>query len=195
RFGVGYQFTPKTVLRMGYGRSFDIGVFGSNFGHAVTQNLPVLVNQDVLANNNGLNVSNNNFFPAFTLTAGPPVFQFPAIPTTGVLPLGGPQNNVQPRMRPTSQRLPTLDAWNLTVQRQVTNNTSVEIAYVANKGTHVFAGNGPAYDLNPVAFGPGKEIVTTAGVAPSFSPNTPSDLRRPFFNKFSYPGFTDSTGK
>ncbi|HWC18888.1 MAG TPA: TonB-dependent receptor, partial [Terriglobales bacterium] len=55
RVGAAYQLNDKTVVRMGYGRSFDIGVFGSNFGHAVTQNLPVLVNQDVLANNNGLN--------------------------------------------------------------------------------------------------------------------------------------------
>ena len=37
--------TPKTVVRMGYGRSYDIGVFGSNFGHTVTAAgiLPVLV--------------------------------------------------------------------------------------------------------------------------------------------------------
>ena len=31
---------------MGYGRSYDIGVFGSNFGHTVTQNLPVLLKQN-----------------------------------------------------------------------------------------------------------------------------------------------------
>jgi len=42
RVGVTYQLDPRTVLRMGYGRSFDIGVFGTNFGHVVTQNLPVL---------------------------------------------------------------------------------------------------------------------------------------------------------
>ena len=35
----------KTVVRMGFGVSYDMGVFGSNFGHAVTQNLPVLANQ------------------------------------------------------------------------------------------------------------------------------------------------------
>ena len=45
RVGIAYQLRPKTVIRLGYGRSFDIGVFGSNFGHAVTQNLPVLVHQ------------------------------------------------------------------------------------------------------------------------------------------------------
>ena len=41
------QWSDKTVIRAGYGRSFDIGVFGSVFGHAVTQNLPVLAAQDL----------------------------------------------------------------------------------------------------------------------------------------------------
>ena len=47
RIGVTYQFDDKTVIRAGYGRSFDTGVFGSIFGHTVTQNLPVLANQQI----------------------------------------------------------------------------------------------------------------------------------------------------
>ena len=47
RLGIAYQATSKTVVRLGYGRSFDLGVFGSNFGHTATQNLPVLVAQQV----------------------------------------------------------------------------------------------------------------------------------------------------
>ena len=39
---------PKSVVRMGYGVSYDIGVFGSNFGHSVTQNLPVLGQQSLV---------------------------------------------------------------------------------------------------------------------------------------------------
>ena len=39
--------TSKTVIRGGYGRSYDIGVFGSLFGHSVTQNLPVLSVQEL----------------------------------------------------------------------------------------------------------------------------------------------------
>jgi outer membrane receptor protein involved in Fe transport len=35
RLGIAYQLRPKTVIRMGYGRSFDMGVFGSNFGHGL----------------------------------------------------------------------------------------------------------------------------------------------------------------
>ena len=47
RLGIAYEVNSKTVVRMGYGRSFDIGVFGSLFGHTVTQNLPVLANQQL----------------------------------------------------------------------------------------------------------------------------------------------------
>ncbi len=42
RIGVAYQIDQKTVVRAGYGWSYDLGVFGSNFGHNVTQNPPVL---------------------------------------------------------------------------------------------------------------------------------------------------------
>ena len=51
RLSFAYQFDPKTVVRIGYGRGFDIGVFGSNFGHVVTQNLPVLANQSLTDTN------------------------------------------------------------------------------------------------------------------------------------------------
>ncbi|HVO62935.1 MAG TPA: TonB-dependent receptor [Terriglobales bacterium] len=220
RLGAAYELTPKTVVRLGYGRSYDIGVFGSNFGHAVTQNLPVLVNQQVFANNNtdvnGLpsNV-NNAYFSAFTLAQGPPLYQAPPIPADGVLPLGGPDNNVQPRMRPVKQRVPLVDSWNATVQRQLTPTISFEASYVGNKGTHVFAGNGPAYDLNQVRLGPGTAPVTgtyadgaavpagtscsatdavhgAVACSASFKPATPPDQRRPFYNHFSIP-YTDPT--
>src|SRR5207249_3169335 len=80
-------------------------------------------------------------------------------------PLGGPAGDVQPRMRPTKQRLPTLDAWNATLQRQLTNTLSVEVAYVGSKGTHGFAGNGPAYNVNQVPFGPGTSPVSATNSA------------------------------
>ncbi len=63
RIGVTYQLDEKTVIRAGYGRSFDTGVFGSIFGHTVTQNMPVLANQQI--NNQTANGE------AFNLAAGP----------------------------------------------------------------------------------------------------------------------------
>ena len=63
RLGATYQLTEKTVLRAGYGRSYDIGVFGSLFGHSVTQNLPVLSVQELNAP--------QNFESVFNLAQGP----------------------------------------------------------------------------------------------------------------------------
>ena len=63
---------------MGYGRSYDIGVFGSNFGHTVTQNLPVLLKQNYDATAYFYNWSASNLNPIvdqnqvpFTLDVGP----------------------------------------------------------------------------------------------------------------------------
>ena len=47
RLGATYQIDEKTVIRGGFGRTYDIGVFGSLFGHSVTQNLPVLASQEL----------------------------------------------------------------------------------------------------------------------------------------------------
>jgi outer membrane receptor protein involved in Fe transport len=182
RLGLAYQFTPRTVVRMGYGRSFDIGVFGSNFGHTVTQNLPVLVNQSISVSNlPGKSGASDNLLPVFTLSQGPPAYVFPTQFVNGQLPLEGPANNTDPKIRPTFQRLPTIDAWNLTVQRQLNNTTSLEVAYIGNKGTHVFAGDGPGYNVNPVALGSG---VDNNG---SFVPDVAPALRRPFNNRFATP--------
>ena len=147
RFGFAYQVTPKTVVRLGYGRSYDIGVFGSNFGHTVTQNLPVLLKQNIDASAFG---GAGNFDPLFTLAQGPTAPTFPAIPSNGQITfasLNGQDGGVH--IRPIKQVLPTLDAWNVTLQRQVTNTISAEVAYVGNKGSHGFAGDGPNYDINP----------------------------------------------
>jgi hypothetical protein len=73
RLSVAYQFDPKTVVRMGYGRGFDIGVFGSNFGHVVTQNLPVLARQD-LSDSSFNTAASPNRSAIFTLSQGPPPF-------------------------------------------------------------------------------------------------------------------------
>jgi len=78
RLSVAYQFDSKTVLRMGYGRGFDIGVFGSNFGHVVTQNLPVLARQDLSDSTFNTGASNNRS-AIFTLSQGPPPFNFGSV--------------------------------------------------------------------------------------------------------------------
>ena len=215
RMSFAYQFDPKTVVRIGYGRSFDIGVFGSNFGHVVTQNLPVLAQQSI-ADSNLNTAAHNDRSAVFTLgcgpatpaaycsglTLGPPSFDFSpilgAISSGGTLPLLGPLGNTSPNIRPNIQRLPTIDQWNATVQRQVTPTLSITASYVGNKGTHVFSGRGPSYNSNEVAIGGGTDAyqctpnplpATTFDCKAQFSPFLPSsDRRRLFLN--GVPAFT-----
>ena len=218
RLSVAYQFDPKTVVRMGYGRSFDIGVFGSNFGHVVTQNLPVLAQQS-LSDTNLNPLATNNRSAVFTLnqanatpalSLGPPAFSFAnilgSISSGGTLPLYGPDGSVEPRIRPTVQRLPTIDEWNATIQRQITPTLNVTASYIGNKGTHVFSGTSPSYNNNEPAVGSGtfayqcspnklNGVPTgTFDCKQSFVPSIPSGERRRYFLNgvpaFTYPGFT-----
>ncbi len=204
RLSVAYQFDPKTVLRMGYGRSFDLGVFGSNFGHAVTQNLPVLAAQSI-EDSNINSAASNNRSPVFTLAQGPPAYPFSAvladISASGTLPLLGPDGTASTYIRPNVQRLPTIDQWNASVQRQLTPTLNITIAYIGNKGTHVFAGTGPSYNVNQVAVGGGTNDVTcptpTTCALVGFTPFQPPNDRRAFFlngvPSFTYPGSTYTT--
>ena len=145
RVGLAYQVSPKTVVRAGYGRSFDLGVFGSIFGHVVTQNLPVLANQQL--NPTG---GPRSTVP-FNLTGGPPPCDtasgcVPTVPSNGLLPVPG--YSVSPKARPNNLRLPTLDAWNASLQQSLTPSISLTIAYVGNKGTHTLSA-GDGNNTNP----------------------------------------------
>lgn len=163
RLGIAYQITPKTVVRMGYGRSYDIGVFGSIFGHAVTQNLPVLAVQ----NDN----PNSQTDRVFTLATGPTALVLPDVPSDGLLPLPA---GIFSRSRPSRMRLARLDAYNLTVQHQFTNTISADIAFVGNNG-HGFYANNPDVNVNqPTVVGFG-------------ALNGPSkNQRRPYFSSFGW---------
>lgn len=138
RMGVEYALGNKTVIRAGYGRSFDMGVFGSIFGHTVTQNIPVLANQ-VIAPTNAIT-------PIFTLNQGPSAYVAPTVPSTGLLP--NPGWSIGSKARPNPVNFPTLDAWNLSVQRSLTPTVSLTVSYVGNKGTHTLA-DGDGNNTNP----------------------------------------------
>ncbi|MFP5236163.1 MAG: TonB-dependent receptor domain-containing protein [Acidobacteriota bacterium] len=176
RLGLTYQLDPKTVIRAGYGRSFDIGVFGSIFGHVVTQNLPVLANQQ-------LNEPGGSTASEFTLAQGPPAFVFPKVPSNGLLPAEAFQ--VSPKARPNPLHFPTLDAWNLSVQRAITPTMSLTIAYVGNKGTHTL-GDGDSNNTNPNEAAlslPGQYSVT--GQTLTWDPNGPGQNNTPIPSNYS----------
>jgi hypothetical protein len=174
RLGIAYQVTPKTVIRAGYGRDFDIGVFGSIFGHVVTQNLPVLANQNL--------TSTGPETAAFNLAAGPAPFVFPAIPSSGLIPI---PNGDSAKVRTDPNLFPTVDAWNAAIQHQLTQSTSLTVAYVANKGTHVFSGDGQTVDANqPLPCFNGLCWNTNATPPPNTTNN--ANLLRPYFGKYGW---------
>jgi len=224
RLSFAYQFDPKTVVRFGYGRGFDIGVFGSNFGHVVTQNLPVLAKQDLADSNFNPGASNNRsaiftlnpdnaglplaINPVQTTTLGPSAFDFApilgSISSSGTLPIDGIDGTTQGNARPRVQRLPTVDQWNATIQRQITPTLNITASYIGNKGTHVFAGGGPSYNSNQVAVGAGSYAykcspnpapnLGTFDCKQTFQAFQTQAARRPLFLNgvpaFTYPGFT-----
>lgn len=138
RIGATYQYDPKTVIRAGYGRSFDTGVFGSIFGHTVTQNLPVLANQSI--------TEPGNTGTAFSMAVGPTAYVFPSVPSSGLLPNPGYGVTTSSRQNPLT--FPTIDAWNLSIQRALTPTLTLTAAYVGNKGTHTL-GDGDSNGTNP----------------------------------------------
>jgi outer membrane receptor protein involved in Fe transport len=162
RAGIAYAINQKTVVRLGYGRTFDIGTFGSLFGFTLTQNLPVVALQEIT----GLAI----WQAAFQLSQGPPPEFGGSVTQTGLLRV--PSGVVQ-TLRPLKMRVPTLDAWNVSLQRAITPTLSAEVAYVGNKGTHGFAGDQPGYDCNQA---------TVRG----FATGIPMASRRPFFSSFGW---------
>ena len=167
RLGIAYQLNQKTVVRAGYGRGFNQGVFGSIFGHNVTQNLPVLGIQSTQPA--------NNFDSVFKLNVGPTSLDPSSIlaaQAKGPRGFSKLPNGVTAFIITNPIRFPTVDSWNFTVQRQLGQGMSAEIGYVGTKGTHVFAGTGGDYDPNQADIN-GFGTLST-------------NQRKPFFQKFGW---------
>jgi hypothetical protein len=160
RLGIAYQLDSKTVIRAGYGWAYDLGTFGSSFGHNVTQNPPVLSNQSL--NNTG------NFSDVFTLAQGPPTLAPVTVSSNGTFPLPA---GINPKFRPATVTLPTTYQYNAAIQRQLTQRIAVTAAYVGNANRHGFLGTGQSINPNEAMFVP--------GVA---NPN----IDRPYYSKFGW---------
>jgi len=71
--------------------------------------------------------------PTGTVAPGPPGFTFDPIPANGLFRL---PDGVGVPTRPLWVRLPTLDAWNLAIQQQLTPTMALQISYVGSHGIH-----------------------------------------------------------
>ena len=171
RIGFAYLVGSKTVIRAGFGRSFDVGYGGSIFGIAATQNPPIAGQFEIRNGSadpgfvinsatNPLNLTNLPAYTNFAINPSPLTVEGlcsaqlksnsgKCDPGLNMLATeGAPQAGAALYALPSKLRLPTVDAWNLTVQHEITPNAYFELAYVGNKGTHVLTDSTPYYDLN-----------------------------------------------
>jgi hypothetical protein len=155
RIGLSYQLTPKTVGRIGYGKSYNPAGLGSIFGQGFDYDPPITLPQSV--------TQNGPYNPVFDLLNGPPGVPAPVIPDSGRYPLPNNLSVYYIVNPPDSYRIPQVDFWNATVQRQLRSDLTLEAAYVGNVGRHLYENP----NINQAVPGPGSY-----------------DSRRPFYNLY-----------
>jgi hypothetical protein len=145
RLGLAYQLRPKTVVRAGYGRSFNAAGVGAVFAQNPEIDPPTLLIQSV----NAPNPYSTNV-PGF-LVSGPPLPPVPPVGANGRFPLPD-QVFVYFYIYPLdTYRIPLADFWNVTVQHEFQPNLTAEVGYVGNVGRHLFANR----NTNQAVPGPG----------------------------------------
>lgn len=180
RVGIIYQATPKTVIRAGYGRVFGQGWSGNTYGEVLTFSFPTQVSQNLNPVSNAAAV--------FNLAQGPPSFTFAPIPASGDYPL---PNGVSVPTRPLTVRIPTLDAWNLTLQQEISPTMALQIAYVASHAIHNMFDSSNQFDPNQATIAGFNQInnINPSPDCPGYSADpslnqclfTTND-RQPYFN-------------
>lgn len=138
RVGLAYQADKKTVIRAGYGWSYNLGTFGSTFGHNVTQNPPVLDYQQIV------NPASQSFGSVFNLSTGPSSPVPITVGSNGTFPL---PNGISPKFRPVTMTMPVVYQYNATVERQLSNKIALSGGYVGNSTRHGWLGT--SNSINP----------------------------------------------
>jgi len=132
RLGMAFQIDSKTVIRAGwgfvYGRTTPTNTGGSSIG----------------AGFNTLNFTNNNFGdPAVTFATGLKydlAKLYEATYDPGILPLPATIAAGPGWVDDTSGRPGRINQWNISLQREIMRDVTVEAAYVGSRGSHIAGG-------------------------------------------------------
>ena len=152
RVGFAYQWTPKLVMRGGYGMFYD-GFENRGYSPNIGENYPFQYSFTPGATNN-VTPLNAATFKTFTGTACQNYFPFeagfsctpltPSVIGASGLSLEGIQYNYL---------TPYTQGWNLTFQYELARDTTVTLAYVGNNTHHieVFPGSNHVNQILPVS--------------------------------------------
>lgn len=161
RFGIAYQVNSKTVIRTGYGIFYGVPKFAATdrwTGAPYSSFTPWVATIDGVTPTNLLR---NPFPTGFVLPSGR---------SQGALSgVGFALSSAWPDV----MRTPYNQQWNFTVQRNISNNTLIEVAYAGNKGTHIELAQGDMGQLQPSQINPGAGL-TDVVANPYFGVLSPS---------------------
>ena len=161
RLGFAYSWSPKTVVRAGYGVFFTQAFYPGWEGGIST---------DGFNENVAFSSSLGGLQPAFVLSQGFPQ-NFTPPPFISAIALNGQglnaANNGGGDYRPfDANRLPYSQQWNLTIEHQFTENFYISTAYVGNKGTRLASQEVPLNALDPKLLSMGSKLFD------EFTPNS-----------------------
>jgi hypothetical protein len=145
RIGFAYSINEKTVLRGGYGifyQPLKEGSFADQDGLG-------FFNSQSLSSKKGFQIDNGvtRIFPDFGPLTPDGQNGKPGQPNNGII--------LVPR---DSGRPADIQSWNLDIQRQITSNLIVSVAYVGSKGTHLPALNIIPNQVNPSFLSLGNDL-------------------------------------
>lgn len=140
RAGLAFRVTDRTVLRTGYGIFYGLG--GAGVENALGTRMQLGYNAQptfAVLDPSGLT-------PAFYWDNGLP----PVNPAPPVLdPSFANLQNIGSWVRSEDGRPPYVQNWHFGIQRQVTDNLMVDVAYVGSKGTRLTSSNMRINQLHP----------------------------------------------
>lgn len=146
RLGIAYQLNNKTVIRTGYGIFYGVPKFAATdrwTGAPYASTTPWLPTIDQLTVSE---VLSNPFTSGYVLPTGR---------SEGLLSqIGFGLSSAWP----SEMKTPYNQQWNFSIQRNLTNNTILEVAYAGNKGTHNELAQGDMAQLNPALMNPANRL-------------------------------------
>ena len=142
RVGFAYSINDKTVLRGGYGIFYEPlkeGSFADQDGLG-------FFNKETISPTNGGPIQIDNGVPHILPPSGP------------FTPDGQNGSNGVITVPANSGRPADIQTWNLDIQRQITSNLFISVAYVGSKGTHLPALNIIPNQVNPKFLALGNDL-------------------------------------